>query len=163
MSGRNVVGMLAVLLLAPAVSVEGQETTIPDRIDRFDLFTECAPVELVLSVFDDEDDPVGLTEDRVRTMAESRLRAARLYDAGLSDARLSLVVTVFRNVFLNAEIHKTRLDPFTGDALPTGRIPVPRGGRHGGGATAANFIMQLLTERVDALIGDYLRVNEGYC
>ena len=165
---RDVAWLLAVLLLAPALSVEGQGATITAdslavRLERFHLFTECAPVGLFVAV--DEDNPVGLTEDRVRTMAESRLRAARLYDAGLLiPARLHLVVSVFRNAYaFTAQIQKERPDPFTLDVLPTGGGAIPHLGTHSAGATGANFIMQGLTEEVDRLISEYLRVNEGYC
>ena len=48
--------------------------------DRFQLFNECGPMRLLV---EDEADwaDIGLTVDRLQTMAESRLRAARLYDA----------------------------------------------------------------------------------
>ena len=51
--------------------------------DRFKFFNECRPMNLVVEDYDDNDDAeaIGLTVARIRTLAESRLRAARLYDA----------------------------------------------------------------------------------
>lgn len=154
----------ALLLLAPALPAEGQE--LQQDLERFRFFTECAPESLSVIVGDDDDEPIGLTEDRVRTMAESRLRAARLYAPEIrgSVATLDLTVVVFRNAYAyNAGIAKRRPDPFATGTSPT-RIPLnPDIGTHGGGATGANFIVQNLTETVDRLISDYPRVNGEYC
>lgn len=161
--------LLAVLSLAPAVPARGQDvsdsaadsTAIARSIgERRRLLTECAPVGLFVTVTDYEE--IGLTADRVRTMGESRLRAARLYESEIGlEAELVLTVIVFRDIYMyNANIAKRRLDPFTGDDLMTAYLPVPRGGVHGGDA---GFVMQSLTETVDAIISDYLRVNEEYC
>ena len=50
--------------------------------DRFKLFNECGPMHLVVEDYGDAGwADIGLTVDRIQTMAESRLRAARLYDA----------------------------------------------------------------------------------
>ena len=45
--------------------------------DRFKLFNECRPMELVVEDYDDDPDAatIGLTAARIRTLAESRLRA----------------------------------------------------------------------------------------
>ena len=68
---------LAVLLGAPAGAQDAQ-----DPYERFKLFNECRPMGLA---FEEEPDleAVGLTVDRMLSTAESRLRAARLYDAAL--------------------------------------------------------------------------------
>ena len=39
----------------------------------------------------------------------------------------------------------------------------PALGIHGGGASGGNFIMQALSESLDAFIGAYLRVNDEAC
>ncbi len=151
-------GLVAILLLAPALPVEGQ--TVTDS-DRFFFFAECAPVGYSVSMGDD--DLSGLTNERVRTMVESRLRAARLYADGPADVFLQLAVTVFRNAFaFNADMGKRRPDSFAPPLwwLPTTSLRSPRLGTHGGDT---GFIMQGLTEEVDRLISEYLRVNEGYC
>ena len=46
--------------------------------DRFRLFNECRPMRLVVEEYDnDAPAAIWLTEARIRTLAESRLRAAR--------------------------------------------------------------------------------------
>ena len=71
----------------PAVPLSGQGFTAalpePERTEyeRFALFARCGAVSLSVFVYGDEAEDMGLTEERVRTMAESRLRAAGLlYD-----------------------------------------------------------------------------------
>ena len=51
------------------------------RYDRFQLFNECGPMNLLVEDYKDHAGwaDIGLTVDRLQTMAESRLRAARLY------------------------------------------------------------------------------------
>ncbi len=125
---------IAVFLLAPAFPVEGQNLGgLFEGVGRSEFFAECAPVGLWVLVNKDND-PVGLTEDRIRTMAESRLRAARLYnsDSGLfglrSTVRLTLAVNVFLNAFrYNATIEKTRFDPLADEmSLAPSSIGLPR-------------------------------------
>ena len=80
--------VLAALLLVSAVPATGQQP-ISD-LDRAQFYTACVPLGLHVFVEDDDEYPIGLTEDRVRTMAESRLRAARLYTSA-GEARDALV------------------------------------------------------------------------
>lgn len=155
---------LAVLLLGSAGPVAGQEV---DAL-RLLYFTECEPLALLVSVRDDDESPIGLTEDRIRSMAGSRLAAARLgpipHDSRTS-AALSMTVTVFRSAYAYVlGVAKRFPDEWSGMSnlyLPGSQYPIM--GFHGGGARGASFIMQDLSERVDAIIFLYLRVNEGYC
>ena len=58
--------------------------------DRFRLFNECRPMRLVVEEYDnDATAAIGLTEARIRTLAESRLRAARgpAYGGGFTVGR----------------------------------------------------------------------------
>ena len=139
--------------------------------ERFEYFTECAPLGLGVLVSGPE--TVGLTEDRVRTMAESRLRAARLYAPELPGAFavLSLLVfvsgplAVFGMAAYTALIAKRRFDPITEGTSATATVDVgllPRVLAHTSDANGADSIMKSPTERADALVADYLRVNEGY-
>ena len=73
------------LTLALALTVWPGHATAQDvsDSDRFQLFNECGPLDLVVEDYKDNADwaDMGLTVDRLQTMVESRLRAARLYDA----------------------------------------------------------------------------------
>ena len=49
------------------------------EIQRFRLFNGCRRMKLLVASLDDEAADIGLSEERIKTMAESRLRAARLF------------------------------------------------------------------------------------
>ena len=83
------------LTFALALPLDGQEVT--DR-ERFELFTECAPVNMIAPITGEEAEEIGLTEDRIRTMAESRLRAAGLWSEKLS-TYLAVGVAVFQEAY----------------------------------------------------------------
>ena len=159
--GMRSAAALAALVLVSAAPATGQEP-ISDRIDRQLYYTACAPLGLYAVVVDDDEEPIGLTEDRVRTMAESRLRAARLYTSDPARAVLVMAVIVFRNAYTyTVALTKRLTDELTGrsDLYPTTGT-YPSIGTHG---RNPGFMMQQLTESVDALVGDYLRVNAGNC
>ena len=86
-SPRNVT--LAVVL---AAFVPGQATA-QSSLERFQLFNECSPMDLVVEYLSDDAAAIDLTKERIETLAESRLRAARLYDAE-GDAHLYIRVGV---------------------------------------------------------------------
>ena len=157
MSGR---WWTMVLLWAGCVAPAMGQQPISD-LDREKFYTACAPLALFVLVIDDDENPIGLTEDRVRTMVESRLRAARLYTSNPgTSAELLVTVSVFRTAFAPVVALLKRLrDEFTGlsNLYPTSYYST-RIGFHGGDP---GFIMQDLSEQVDAEIGEYLRVNEG--
>ena len=74
-------------------------------------------MDLVVEDYDDDDDAeaIGLTVARIRTLAESRLRAARLYDA---DAPTWLYVNVnveARGFSLSVEYKKLLYDAVSGE------------------------------------------------
>ena len=148
---------LAVLVLVSAGHAGGQEVTE----ERFRLFTECAPLRLNVAVAtgDPESDGIGLTEDRVRRMAESRLRAARLYDAeGDTVVRLYAVYGAFPET-VGLDFWKRLFDPISGESA---FLQVYGPERYGSGEDA-EFFMQSLSEMLDSFIGDYLRVNGEWC
>ena len=136
-----------------------QERSLSYRPDMM-LVAECTQTGLAVNgLFDDR-----FTRDRVWGMAESRLRAARLYDDSFgANVRSYLYVSVFRNAFAyTGGIELSMAHPYHGpaDGLKWTWSPVPELGFHNGDA---GFIMQRLTERADVLIGDYLRVNAEAC
>ena len=134
-----------------------------ESFERFRLFAYCAPVYLAVAVQDDGDDLSDLTEERVRTMAESRLRAARLYALPNTRNVFSgiLVVTVNINgraVVTDFKYQKLVSDPVTATA---GLMYSEVGGTFGTHGGDSNFVMQGVSEHLDAFIGDYLRRERG--
>ena len=137
--------------------------TVSENIDRFLLFTRCQQLGISVSVQGDQADGIDLTEERVRTMAESRLRAARLYSS--REGVPFLVVTVLTlddgPAFVRQlQLLKWNRDDVTG--LERGAVAWESlgFGTHGGDA---GFVMQGLSEALDRFILEYLRVNEDFC
>ena len=129
--------------------------------ERFELFNNCRAMGVVVGFSDDDDAPLGLTEDRISTMAESRLRAARLYDV---DAGTWLSVNV-NIVSLSYSRSMGYFKPVRD--VPSGEAGFAvtwrdRGGTgtHGG---SADFILGALSEYIDTFIRKYRRVNETAC
>ncbi len=92
-------------------------------------------------------------------MAESRLRAARLYDAeGDAVVRLYAIYGGFPET-AGLDFWKMLFDPISGESA---FLPVYEPERYGSGEDAG-FFMQSLSEMLDAFIGDYLRVNGEWC
>ena len=128
--------------------------------ERFELFNNCRAMGVVV-FFSDDDAPLGLTEDRISTMAESRLRAARLYDGGVGTWLFVNVNIVSLSYSRSMEYFKPVRDVPSGEAgfAVTWR---DRGstGTHGGNA---DFILGALSEYIDTFIREYRRVNEAAC
>ena len=133
----------------------------------FQSLFECQTLPLVIEPFIHDEAEIGLTEERIQTIAESRLRAARLYQDGdifaalSADHYLYINVLVVGNAFgYTVGYFKTLHDEKSGmssfaQTWRTGGI-----GTHG---RDAGFILQGISEQVDKFIVEYLRVNEGSC
>ena len=131
------------------------------RLESFELFTDCAPMALVVENLPDDAADIGLTRERIQTIAESRLRAARLYDVDVLSPYLHIHVRVLSRSFSIEIAFKKRLfdaeSTYFGVATTWNRSGL---GTHGG---AASYVLQHLSEFLDRFILDYLRVNENAC
>ena len=137
--------------------------TVSERRDRFQLFTSCQPLEISVHVQGDQADEIDLTEERVRTMVESRLRAARLYDSHDSVPYLAVDILTLKDgpaFARQIQLSKWNRDGVTGLERGSFTWESLSFGTHGGDA---GFIMQGLSEDLDRFILEYLRVHEGYC
>ena len=163
--------LLAILLPLPLVAESVAEGEIPcssTKSECFNLFFMCQSLPLAIEPFTNDDAAeIGLTEERIQTIAESRLRAARLYQDGGIFAVLSADHYLYVNVLVVGDAfgctvgyYKRLHDEKSGTShfaqtWYTGRI-----GTHG---RDAGYILQLFSEQVDKFIVEYLRVNEGAC
>ena len=170
---RAVIVIAAVIAAAAAARpLEAQE----DQKPRFQLFNECHPVGLGVFLKDGGGDLPELTEERVRTLAESRLRAARLFSpfsfrqlrlmtgSRISHSFLLIEVTVVGRAFSDGVFfYKAVYDPPSGisDFALTWKHGIT--GTHRGGEESAAVIMNALSEQVDTFVLEYLRVNEESC
>ena len=155
------------LTLALALAVWPGDGTAQDvsDFDRFRLFNECGTMDLLVEEYNDNDNDnawadIGLTVDRVQTMAESRLRAARLYDARARTFLYVNVNVVGRGFSWGMGYKKLVYDAVSGERNYATTWDVGSTGTHSGDA---GFILQGLSEHLDGFILEYLRVNEDAC
>ena len=152
------------LTLALALAVWPGHATAQDvsDIDRFQLFNECGPMKLAVTQYKDNAAwaDIGLTVDRLQTMAESRLRAARLYDARALPYLYVNVNVVGRGFSWGMDYKKLVYDAVSDETFYATTWNIGSAGTHG---RDAGFILQGLSEHLDRFILEYLRVNEHAC
>ena len=153
--------LLFTLALALAVWPGDATTQELSDYDRFKLFNECGPMDLAVEDYGDAGwADIGLTVDRIQTMAESRLRAARLYDVTAFPILYVNVNVVTRGFSLGVEYRKVVYDRVSGETNYATTWESGSVGTHSGDA---GFILQGLSEYLDRFILEYLRVNEDAC
>ena len=151
------VAALAVLL---AVVLPGHLAAQDNSLERFQLLTNCTPIDLVVEGLSDDAADIRLTTERIRTIAESRLRAARLYDSASSlnlYVRIGVVGPAFST---EVEFRKVLLDAVSASVFTASTWEESRLGTHGGDA---GYILQGLSELLDDFVLNYLRVNADAC
>ena len=131
---------------------------------RFKLYNACRPMQLAVGEPSNDAKKLGLTEQRVRVAAESRLRAARLYTEEIArgnGALLYVNANVVREVFtVDVKYHKELRDPVSTNLGLASTWQSGRFGTHGGDP---GYIIQNLSEKMDTFLVEYLRVNEKDC
>ena len=97
-------------------------------------------------------------------MAESRLRAARLFTTENEKSqytRLLISLNVVGNGFgLDVEFLKGLTDQRSETSGPAATCKSGSTGTSGG---VSGYIVQILSEKIDEFIGEYLRSNEEFC
>ena len=130
--------------------------------ERFELFTECAPMQVLAGVFVTDADAVArnLTEESLRAVAESRLRAARLY-ADAAPYGLTVAVNVTGPAFrIDVDFDQWLLNPGTRQQGWARTWTLGNVGTHG---NDAGYIRGIVAEYLDQFLADYLRANESAC
>ena len=155
MKCRIILPFIAMLILA--VPARAENVT---NYDRFQLWNDCRPMELMVEGLDKDAADIGLTKDAITVAVRSRLRAARLY-TDRSWVSLYINVHVVGRAF-HARVKYTKLltdSKFDlGGLAPTWDTYVT--GTHG---RNSGFILSQVSQRVDKFIDEYLRVNEDAC
>ena len=146
---------------------------------NFALWNECAPIGLLIESLDDDAAAIDLTEERIQTLAESRLRAARLYDTVEGNPYLNPYLYIHVTV-LNSEnrgggaFHvRMSFNKYLREDVPEywhneiSDLKVLASiwdhGTLGTHAGDAGFILQSVSEYLDLFVLEYLRVNEVAC
>ena len=164
------VAMVAALVLwAAPLSVLGQSFSDlgPESgFARFQLWTGCQPMSLVVEDLSAAASEIGLTEAALRAAAESRLRGARLYTAvpWAWDPPLYLRVSVVSSAFSVAlRFNKQVYDPASGESYLAPTFAIGTTGTHGSDGASSSYILGSVSELLDQFLLQYLRVNESAC
>ena len=150
--------LLLALVAAPALASDREQTR-----ERFGLFNNCAPFELLVEHLPPDADKINLNHDALVATAESRLRAARVYTSGASSRRAPFlyvnVNVVARSAAVSVEYVKRMLDCLSliDDFAVTWERSVLVSG-----ASRSN-VMSAASELLDRFLVEYLRVNEEAC
>ena len=159
---QPLVGLLAIVCVGATPSVaEDQEVT---TLDRIALWNECKPTHLLVEELPDDAKEIRLTVEAIEVTVRSRLRAARLYTAGLPtflDPYLYVSISANTDTFYSTfEYNKPLRDDATGFLIHAETWDLSGLGRHGGDAA---YVLSILAQNTDEFIDEYLRVNEEAC
>ena len=163
MRGRKaLVLVLAVVLATCWTERATAQNRTSSNLERFQLFSFCLPMALIVEELSDDAAEIELTEERIQTMAESRLRAARLFTSTTpADTYLYVRVSVVEVAFsMNLAFNKRVSDSLSGESFRAATWNSDSTGTHG---RNADYILQGLSERLDRFVLEYLRVNEAAC
>ena len=161
--------LLTAWWLLTGAGLAQEPPAIPGNVNTFELWNGCAPIRLVIWGLNDDAADIDLTYERVLTLAESRLRAARLYDAAVVYPAPVLRVDVMVLVSESGRSGAFRVDVsfkkyLRDDVLDWTWYATTWETRVFGIHTGdAGYIMQVVSEKLDRFILEYLRVNETAC
>ena len=147
-------------LLLPAIA-EAED------FDRFQLFAECRPIELIVHV--DTEPDVDATEATriIYAVVQQRLELDGLFPTELAKAGSRLVITVsdFHGAHSIAlDYYKLARDAYSGSTY--GAITWQRGGvgyYPGNWRRFVDFVVVQVSRHVDLFIGKYRQVNQAAC
>ena len=157
----------------PKLTIPPPPPRFPIPTSGFALWNECAPIGLLVERLSDDAADIDLTEERIQTLAESRLRAARMYDAAASThlyVRVGVLVLENRTGAFNVEMSFNKylredVPEYWRNEMSDLKVMASTWdnggiGTHGGDAS---FILQSVSEYLDRFVLEYLRVNEAAC
>ena len=156
---------VAALLLAVAVPASAQrfqrveDLAAQDAVDRFELFTGCEPVGLVVHMQIDENDRIALTKADVTRAVRSRLRAARIYTDVPSSIYLRAHIVIVASAF-NIQIEFLR---WLRNGYDVGWASTWETGTTGIARSSSSYVLGALSQYMDEFIDEYLRVNAAAC
>ena len=130
--------------------------------ERFQLFNNCKPLELVIETLSADELEVGLTQEGIEFRVVSGLHAAQLYDPDVTPFGAFLYVQVSvlgRGYVVITELNKLVVDSATisrGFAATWGLKTIGTG-------AWADTILGVVDEHLGDFIRQYLRVNREVC
>lgn len=153
----SVVALLAVAGSSPAAAAITE-------YDRFQLWNQCQPIELIVANHNQNASRVDLTKASVQTAVRKRLMDARIFSHEahpLSPTRLSVHSTVSGDAFnIFMGYYKEVFDPASETRHFAQTWYIEFTGTHG---SDKDRILSNLTRLADYFVKDYLRVNAEAC
>ena len=162
MNGKLIatVVVLALVQIAASSSSWAEELSYEERKERFEFFTACGPMNLVVEGLDKDAQSLGLSESRLTAAIESRLRSARLFSSD-ADRYLYLNVNVVGRAFsVTLKFNKRMRDLDSREISLSPSWDAGTTGTHGSGS---QFVIDAAIAMFDRFLVDYLRVNEAEC
>ena len=151
---------VVVSILPIATSSLAAAQDVASERERFELFNRCQPMQLAVDLTTNATD-IELTRERVRSMAERRLRATRLYDDQLGPTILHISINVAGVAFSTmVSYQKLVYEPASTEFGVAVVWWVSKAGIHVGDG---GYILQGLSESLDRFVLEYLRVNGDAC
>ena len=138
----------------------------PDFTDVFELWNECKPITLVVGHISPA--VLDLTKERFQTLAESRLRVARLYSTTF-EAKLPFLEVAIGVPFSEDRrsgafvVYVSFYKYLHDDASDSAWYAETWATASYGNSGDADYILQTVSEQLDQFILEYLRVNETAC
>ena len=164
---RPILPAVALALVLAAPSGAAEKVT---KLDRFQLWNGCRPVDLVVEGLPDDAGKIGLRKEDIETAVRARLRGARIYE---ENARSYLYVNInvlspafgvlveFKRhveVLLPFWVKPEGMDPLTGYATGWNLGSI---GVHG--AAGSGYVLSAVARHTDKFIDEFLRVNADAC
>ena len=155
--------IIAVLLLAIGATTDSATAEVIGLYRK--LYTACAPMDFVVENLEpEESQEIGLTDQAIENVVESRLRAARLFAPSEKQDRkqyLHINVTIVGRAFnINVELRRFLDDLGYGVG---GVVEVWNAGGTGTHGGNGQYILGIVSRYLDEFIASYLRVNEAHC
>lgn len=168
MNIRLFVAIGIVTLAIPTFGTEPAKEARPASVPTIDshgrnytLWAGCRKMDVAVEELSEDAKEIDLTGKRIDSIAESRLRAARLYDSDNSSEYLYINVHVVgRAVSIGLNYNRWIADIGYGLGSFVPLWTERKTGTHG---SDDSYIMQAVSEMIDAFILAYLETNEQAC
>ena len=158
---------LLAIAMSLTAAVGAQEamsaSVIDDRIDQFNLFTQCSRMDTVIEIQRSNSTSTQSvpTQDEVRRAVTSRLRSARLFDDVATSPILYVGISIVGAAYnVTVQFYKSLMDSYSGLTLLASSWDIRYTGTHG---NHSSYIISDLGQALDLFIDEYLRVNEKDC
>jgi len=131
-----------------------------DEFLEFQLANECRPVYLLVEELSKDAEKTGLTEERIETAAESKLRIAGLYDPEIIEPYVYVRVSVYGRGFNIRVSFKRWVLNSNGIGGVSDTWETSWTGTHNG---RADDLLETVRESIDQFTNAYFWANAGSC